>query len=131
MSSRRLTRSENDKMIAGVCGGLANYLDLDPVLIRLAFLVLLFAGGVGLPTYLLMAFITPKESSISEDPIDFTATHSVAEDKLRSRNRSSFFATMLIMFGLFFLVSNMGVDLKILLPILLIGFGIWQVIQKK
>ncbi|HFC12967.1 MAG TPA: PspC domain-containing protein [Anaerolineae bacterium] len=130
MSSRRLTRSENDKMIAGVCGGLANYLDLDPVLIRLAFIILLFAGGVGLPTYLLMAFITPKESSI-HDTATFDDVHFAADEQVRSRNRSTFFATLLIILGLIFFVNNLGVNLGILLPFLLIGFGIWQIIQRK
>lgn len=39
MQQTRLMRSETDKMIAGVCGGLAEYLNIDPVLVRLAFVV--------------------------------------------------------------------------------------------
>ncbi|VAW33272.1 hypothetical protein MNBD_CHLOROFLEXI01-3169, partial [hydrothermal vent metagenome] len=44
MSESRLTRSEADKMIAGVCSGLAEYLNLDPVWVRLLFVLLLFAS---------------------------------------------------------------------------------------
>ncbi len=52
MSETRLTRSNNDKIIAGVAGGIASYLAIDPILVRLAFLILLFASGIGFPIYL-------------------------------------------------------------------------------
>ena len=48
MQQARLMRSESDKMLAGVCGGLADYLNVDPVLVRLAFVVLFLASGIGL-----------------------------------------------------------------------------------
>ena len=53
MQQARLMRSETDKMIAGVCGGLADYLNIDPVLVRLAFVVLFLASGIGLAIYAL------------------------------------------------------------------------------
>ena len=43
MQQTRLMRSETDKMVAGVCGGLADYMGVDPVLVRLAFVLLLLA----------------------------------------------------------------------------------------
>ncbi len=58
---KRLKRS-NDKMIAGVCGGLANYLDIDPTLVRLAFALVAIFGGAGILAYLIMWIIIPKES---------------------------------------------------------------------
>ena len=131
MSSRRLTRSENDKMIAGVCGGLAEYLDLDPVIIRLAFFVLTFAGGIGLPTYLIMALITPRESDIDEDRPIYEEIHFSEGTETHDRNRSSFFAGLLILLGLFFLMGNLGIDMGILLPIGLIAFGIWQIVGRQ
>jgi phage shock protein PspC (stress-responsive transcriptional regulator) len=48
-------------MIAGVCGGLADYLNVDPTVIRLVFLLLLFAGGGGLFIYLILWVIMPLE----------------------------------------------------------------------
>ncbi|MDW3197524.1 MAG: PspC domain-containing protein [Cytophagales bacterium] len=58
--SRRLTRSR-EKVIAGVCGGIAEYLDLDPTLVRIAYLVLSVAGfGSGLLVYLVLWFIMPQ-----------------------------------------------------------------------
>jgi len=55
-----MRRSATDKMIAGVCGGIAEHTDIDPVYIRLAFLVSLFWGGIGLFAYLAAAVIMPK-----------------------------------------------------------------------
>ena len=56
----RMRRSGTDKMIAGVCGGIAEHTDIDPVYIRLAFLVSLFWGGIGFFAYLAAAVIMPK-----------------------------------------------------------------------
>jgi phage shock protein PspC (stress-responsive transcriptional regulator) len=49
-------------MIAGVCGGLAKYFDLDPVLVRLAFAVFTLAGGAGPLAYLVLWIIMPLET---------------------------------------------------------------------
>jgi len=60
-NSRRLYRSNNDKMIAGVCSGLAQYLVVDPTIVRLIFLLLFFIGGAAIPIYLILWIITPIE----------------------------------------------------------------------
>ncbi len=60
--SKRLFRSKNEKMIAGVCGGLASYFSVDPTLVRLIFILLLFAPPSGVLIYLIMWLITPLES---------------------------------------------------------------------
>ena len=59
-TAKRLTRSKSDKLIGGVCGGLGEYFDLDPTLIRLAF-ALLIIFGVGSPIlfYVLLWIIMP------------------------------------------------------------------------
>ena len=57
---KRLKRS-NDKMIAGVCGGLGNYFDIDPTLVRLAFALVAIFGGAGILAYFVMWIIVPKE----------------------------------------------------------------------
>lgn len=58
---RLLRRSRRDRMIAGVCGGLGRYLDVDPVLLRIAFVVLAIAGGSGILIYILGAILIPGE----------------------------------------------------------------------
>ncbi|MFQ5794497.1 MAG: PspC domain-containing protein [Candidatus Bipolaricaulia bacterium] len=57
-STRRLYRSRDKRMIAGVCGGLAEYFDLDPVLVRVAFVILAVAGGGGVLAYILLWIFT-------------------------------------------------------------------------
>jgi phage shock protein PspC (stress-responsive transcriptional regulator) len=61
-AGRRLTRSREDRVLAGVIGGLADYFDIDPVILRVAFVVLTVVGfGVGAPLYLLAWLIIPEE----------------------------------------------------------------------
>jgi len=61
--ARRLYRSKDDKMIAGIAGGLARYLGVDPVLTRLAFVALVLAAGTGVIFYLIGWLIIPLEGS--------------------------------------------------------------------
>jgi phage shock protein PspC (stress-responsive transcriptional regulator) len=58
---RRLRRSSSDRMVGGVAGGLGRYFDVDPVLFRIAFVVLVFAGGAGILAYLGLWLITPTD----------------------------------------------------------------------
>ncbi len=59
---KQLTRSRTNRMIAGVCGGLGEYANIDPTLIRLGAVLLLFLTGPGvLAIYLIMAIIVPDE----------------------------------------------------------------------
>lgn len=59
--SKRLYRSRSDRMISGVCGGLGEYLKVDPTLIRLAFVALALAAGPGIPLYVILWLIIPQE----------------------------------------------------------------------
>jgi phage shock protein C len=58
--TKKLTRSQSERMICGVCGGLAEYLNVDPVLVRLAFVFLAMADGVGLLAYIVLCIIMPE-----------------------------------------------------------------------
>src|SRR5215210_8608615 len=61
---RKLTRSSSDKLIGGVAGGLGRYFGVDPILFRIAFVVLVFAGGVGVLAYIgLLAFVPADDDS--------------------------------------------------------------------
>jgi phage shock protein C len=59
--TRKLYRSRTDRKLAGVCGGLAQYFNLDATLIRVLFIVLAVLGGAGLVIYLAMWIIVPNE----------------------------------------------------------------------
>jgi phage shock protein PspC (stress-responsive transcriptional regulator) len=61
-TTKTLTRSLNDRMVAGVCGGLAKYMGMDPTVIRLIFVLLFFVTGPGvLLAYFIMMMIVPEE----------------------------------------------------------------------
>ena len=60
MTHVRLRKSDHDRLMLGVCGGLAEYLNLDSVAVRLAFVVLGLAGGLGLAVYLALAMLLPR-----------------------------------------------------------------------
>ena len=57
----RLYRSRSDRMIFGVAGGMADWFDLDPSLVRLVWALLILAGGVGLLLYIIAAIVIPEE----------------------------------------------------------------------
>jgi phage shock protein C len=59
---KRLYRSRKERMIAGVCGGLANYFNIDPTWVRLIFVLLFFAGGAALLAYVILWLIVPLEN---------------------------------------------------------------------
>ena len=58
---KTLYRSSSKKMIAGVCGGIGEYFNIDPTLVRLGFVALSFLAGGGLMAYLIAALIIPSE----------------------------------------------------------------------
>lgn len=64
MNNKRLYRIEEGKMLCGVCGGIAEYFNIDPTLVRLGFAVVsCFAGG-GILAYIIAAIIMPPKSSV-------------------------------------------------------------------
>ena len=58
---KKLYRSQDERMIAGVCGGLGEYLGIDPTIIRLIFVVATIWGGAGALVYLIMLLVVPEE----------------------------------------------------------------------
>ena len=60
MSSKKLYTSNSDKKLAGVCGGIAEYFDVDSTIIRLAWVLFTLAGGAGLLAYIIAAIVMPN-----------------------------------------------------------------------
>ena len=58
--SGRLHKSTRDKKLAGVCGGIAEYLGVDPTLVRLAWALMIFGWGTGVAAYIVCAIILPE-----------------------------------------------------------------------
>ena len=63
---KKLCKSNTNKKICGVCGGIAEYLNADPTLIRLAFVVISMAAGTGLLAYIAAALIMPEANEVEE-----------------------------------------------------------------
>jgi len=64
---KKLTRSKKDRMIAGICGGLGEYFKIDPVIVRLIFVLLAISGGVGIVGYILLWVVVPEEGETEAD----------------------------------------------------------------
>ena len=104
---KKLYRSSNQKVVAGVCGGLAEYFNIDVTIIRLLWVVLIFLGGTGLPLYLIAAIIIPRdEDSGSGDTVvmdeEGNEIHVHQENHTDSNiqnNSSLFFGGILVIIG--------------------------------
>ena len=67
MQGTRLVRSRNDRMIAGVAGGLAAALNIDPLVVRIVLLALAFLNGFGIMLYIALWLLVPNEDSTAAD----------------------------------------------------------------
>lgn len=66
-SYKQLARSRSNRMIAGVCAGLGEYLGIDPTIVRLLFILAFFTGFGGIAlVYLVMAFVVPEQTSVQQ-----------------------------------------------------------------
>jgi phage shock protein C len=65
MESKRLYRSKTNRMIAGVCGGLAEHFNIDPTIVRIIIIALAIAGGPGILIYILLWIVVPEEGETS------------------------------------------------------------------
>lgn len=136
----RIYRSKSNRIIGGVCSGLGNYLNLDPVLVRIIFVVLtIFAGG-GVLIYIILWIVIPEEpivivQSASESKEgknvneNFTEGKYVQSEKVEVRKNSSgriLFGAILIIIGLLFLFKSIFhiLDFEYLGPIILILIGL-------
>lgn len=81
---KRLYRSRSDRMIWGVCGGLAKYFDMDPTIVRVITALSIFLGGVGIWAYIILAIVVPLEGSKAAEPKD-TIKENVEEMKETAR----------------------------------------------
>ncbi len=84
---RRLYRSRDERMVAGVAGGLAHYFNVDPTLVRLAFVAFTLAGsGSGLLAYLILSIIMPLEpmpGASKREAVVRPEPHFAAEEEVR------------------------------------------------
>ena len=139
---KRLYKSSTDKMISGVCGGIAEYLDVDPVLIRVVAVISIFFGGAGIIAYIVAAIIMPtreeafrknssepvydrkysqesatvnKEESSTENPSETTQSQKKWDDGNEGKSERS---------------QKTNRDFRILFGLCLIGLGTFFVLRQ-
>ena len=136
--AKRLYRSQKNKIIGGVAGGLADYLNLDPILIRVIFVLALFLNGAGFLLYIILWIVVPQESVVSKKQNDFGETDNSETDFVetdnfqKSTNHSSngtgrvVTGLILIGVGIVFLINRFfpHFDFGDILPFFIIVLGI-------
>ena len=124
MEPRRLYRSREDRWIAGVCGGLGRFFGIDPMPIRIAFIILSLWQGIGVLLYLIMILIVPDEPTgqVVTDP-HIPQEHGV-EDPQAQRVR--ILGVILVLGGIYLLIRTLGflpVNAERLTALVLIAAG--------
>ena len=131
--AHRLFKSLDDRILFGVAGGVAEYFDIDPVLVRVGWVALaIVTGGIAGLVYVLMALVMPKDPnhvswSSSED--DSESDDRVPEDVHTARHRTrNIIAACLIFVGVAVLLSNLGIFGRIrwdiVWPVVIIALGL-------
>lgn len=134
----RVYRSVRDKMIGGVCGGLADYFRVDVTLVRLIALVALFAGGVGFLAYLaawVIIPVNPEEEDVKDvvpDVNEESSEFRKPENHERHDNRTKIAGAILIVVGAVFLLESWfpyWFDMSKMWPLLLIFIGLFVIVR--
>lgn len=123
--TRELRRSKENQVVAGVCGGLGRYLGIDPVLFRIAFLISLLAGGIGLLVYIIFWIAVPEFESIE---IEQRATETTQPNR---GNAGLLVVGGLILIGLVILMREIfpWFDTRVMGALVLIAIGAVVVIR--
>lgn len=144
MESKRLVRNRTNVMLGGVCAGLGDYLGIDPTLVRLFFVLLAFADGIGIFIYVILWLVLPregaKEGATFEDNVR-SGAEEIAErargvgEEIRKGGQSSspqtglIVGVALIVLGGAFLLRNLDIPwlswmrFDVMWPLLLIAAG--------
>ena len=83
IKDKKLYRSQEDRMIAGVCGGIGEYFEIDPTLIRILWVLFSFAGGAGVLAYIVAYIIVPERSIPRKKCVNCGNTNEASADYCR------------------------------------------------
>jgi len=142
---KKLYRSRKHRVIGGVCGGIAEYFEIDPVLIRLIWVILVIFGGMGVLAYIIAWIIIPnrdESNSTVEQPDQPSEPQSSTEVATHTSNKHLFWGIVLIVIGLLIIANQFcwpfdfirtlvrGI-FKFFIPAVLIVLGIFIILQSK
>lgn len=144
---QKIYRSETNRVIAGVAGGLGDFFNIDPTIIRIIFIILTVFGGSGLIIYIILWLVIPSQSALSHDSQETirsniqemksrttTFAHSVAGPGANRENSRFWWAVGIIILGFLFLMNNFGLldsyELHRYWPLILIIFGLAIILRK-
>jgi phage shock protein C len=142
--SKKLYRSTNQKVFGGVCGGIAEYFDIDPVIVRILFVIAVFGWGVSFLIYILALFIVPKNHLIyqnaynnydqnnssqnanNQEYASYDYNNYVQEEKISNKTKN-FFGITLIVLGAIILLDDLVelIRIEYVFPSLLIIAGFY------
>lgn len=138
--TNRLYRPRRDQVLGGVCSGLGIYFGIDPVIVRLLFVIFAVAGGAGVPLYIVLWLVMPAEERLgaaSQDVVHQNAAEMgqrmMDRESWRTvpRERTMWVAAGFIVLGIVLLINNVfGLSLgDLIFPAVLIVLGVVLVIQ--
>lgn len=156
---KRLYRSRSDRMLEGVCGGLAKYFGMDPTIVRIIAVLSVFVGGLGILAYIIMAIIVPLEGTKVTTPEEtvrenveemketaselgreirstFTGEEGESEDVVKARHRRrTLFGIILIVFGVIFMLGSFNLFWWLhwgnLWPLILVAIGVLIILSAR
>ncbi len=146
--SKKLYRSNTDKIIAGVCGGLGKYLNIDPTIIRIAFVILAIINGAGLIIYIILALVISKEGQEQRQPVEQTIKEMADDIKKEAvdiqekmQGQKSWFSEkrniiglIVVVVGFFALINVLfpmqWLNWKIFWPLVLVFIGFYIIIKR-
>src|SRR5688500_3775202 len=124
----RLYRSRTDTIIGGVAAGVANYLNTDSALVRIAWAILVpLTGGAALIAYIVAWVVVPEEAKLAEDPLDPAAQTLPASEPARDDGRTGVVVGIgLVLIGLWFLLREYlpDFDWGLIWPLVVVGLGV-------
>jgi len=127
----RLYRSNTDKVIGGVAGGLGDYLNVDPVVVRVLFVLLAIFGGSGVLVYIILWIAIPAEivtfqKFTGDNPEANPEDENIEQEHSRRKNTSLIVGVIMIVLGLIFLIDRLVpfYNLASLWPLLIILAGV-------
>lgn len=142
---KKLYKSSNDKVITGVCGGIGEYFAVDPVIIRILWVVFILMAGTGLIAYIIAAIIIPVNPV--HRPVERTYARTEeglnneelaeegAQEKVGKNTRGGLYTlgVILIVFGIIIILRSYvhWIPEEIYLALLLVGIGVYFIFGRK